>query len=68
MVDGPIAGGWSFGRIVIAIIIIAAVIAIMYVALNQLGIVIPAFVITLFWIIFVAVLAIGAVKLILSMW
>lgn len=64
----PTVGGWTIGRIVIAIIACAAIIAIMYVAMNAFGIVIPSIVITILWIVFVAVLAIGAVKLILSMW
>jgi len=58
--------GWPIGRIVIAVIVIAAVLAILYVVLPALGIVIPAVFETIFWIVLLAVVAIVAVKIIIS--
>jgi hypothetical protein len=59
--------GWSWLKIIILIIVIAGCIAIMYVALQQMGIMIPPFMITIFWIVLVVVVAIFAIKLIWSM-
>lgn len=60
-------GGWSFGQILIAIVIIAACVAIVYVALRQFGIAIPQWVIHIFWICAVAVVAILAIRFVLSL-
>lgn len=58
---------WSIPQIVIAFIVIAAVVAIMYVALRQFGIAIPPWVIQIFWIVVVAVVAIVAIKFLLTL-
>ncbi len=60
-------GGWSIGEIVIAIVVIAAVVAVCYVALNQFGVAIPPWVIRIFWICVVAVVAIFAIRFLLSL-
>ncbi len=60
-------GGWGIGQIAIAIVIIAAVVALVYVALNQFGVGIPAWVIKIFWILVVAFVVILAIRLVLSM-
>lgn len=60
-------GGWSIGEIVIAIVVIAAVVAVCYVALNQFGVSIPPWVIRIFWICIVAVVAIFAIRFLLSL-
>lgn len=60
--------GHSFPEIVIAIIIIAAIVAIMYVALRKFGIEIPDWVLQIFWIVIVAIVAIVAIKFLLSIW
>lgn len=59
--------GWSIGEIAIAIVIIAAVVAVVYVALKQFGIAIPQWVIQIFWIIVVAIVAILAIRFLLSL-
>ncbi len=55
-------GEYSLVQILIAIIVIGAVIGITYVALQQFGISIPSFVVKIFWIVVVAVVAILAIK------
>ena len=60
-------GSWTVGEFVIAIVIIAAVVAVMYVALRQFGVAIPPWVIQIFWIVVVAVVAILAIRFLLSL-
>ena len=59
--------GYSIVQICIAIVVIAAVVALMYVALRQFGVAIPAWAVTAFWIVVVAVGIIFAIKLVASM-
>ncbi len=61
-------GGGTIVHWVVLIIIICAVVGIMFVALREFGVTIPDFVVKIFWIVIAAVLAIAAIKLILSMW
>lgn len=49
------------------IVIVAAVVALVYVALNQFGIAIPEFVTKIFWIIVVAFVVIAAIKILMGM-
>ena len=60
--------GWSLGEVLIAIVIIAAIVAVVYVALKGFGIPVPPWAIQILWIVLLAVLAVFAIKLILSMW
>ena len=60
-------GAWSFGEIVIAIIVVTAIIAILFVAMKQFQIQIPQFVITVFWILVAAFVCILAVRFLLAM-
>ena len=64
---GPNFRSWSIGEIAIAIIIIAAVVAIVYVALAKFGIAIPAWVIQVFWIVVVAGVCIMAIRILLGL-
>lgn len=65
--EPPIPGGpWTFGKIIVAIIIFAAIIGIMYVALGVFGVAIPTWAIHILWIVVVAVVAIIAVKFLLK--
>jgi hypothetical protein len=63
---GPVAG-WTFGDILIAIVVIAAVCAVAFVALRHFGIQIPAFVAQIFWICVCAVVAVLAIRFLLSL-
>lgn len=59
--------GYSVAHIAIMIVIIAAIVGLVYVALNQFGVAIPPWVIQIFWIIVVAFCVIAAIKLVASM-
>lgn len=59
--------GLTIAHWAIIAIIAAAVIAIMYVALNRMGIAVPEWVIQIFWILVVAVVAILAIKFLMGM-
>lgn len=61
-------GGMPIIHWIIVIIVVAAAIGIMYVALQQFGVQIPDFVVKIFWICVVAVVAILAVKFIAGIW
>lgn len=63
-----VTGDWSFSGIVIGIIIIAAIIGILYVALKVFGVQIPQWAMQIFWIVVVAVVAIFAIKFLVSIW
>jgi hypothetical protein len=64
---GRFMAGWGLVDIIIAIIIIAAAIGIMYVALRVFGVAIPPWVVQIFWIVVVAFVAIFAIRLLFSM-
>lgn len=59
--------GWGFAEFIIAIVILAAIVAVMYVALRQFGVGIPPWVIQIFWILVVAVVAILAIRFLMSL-
>lgn len=60
-------GGWGFGQVFIAIVVVAAVLGIVWVALREFGVVVPAFVLRIFWIVVCAVVAVVAIKFVLSL-
>jgi hypothetical protein len=60
-------GSWGIGEILIAIIVIAACIGIMFVAIKVFGVTIPQWAIQIFWIVVVAACAILAIRFVLSM-
>lgn len=59
--------GVSLGQLLIYIVIIAACVALVYVALRQFGVSIPGWVAQVFWIVVVAFVVIFAIKLVLGM-
>lgn len=59
-------GGWGIIDIAIAIVVIAGVVALVYVACRQLGVEIPAWVIQVFWIVVVVLVVVFAIRLIAS--
>ena len=67
MLTAQVVAGYSLGQLAIAVVIIAAVVALVYVALRQFGITIPPWVVQVFWIIVVAFVVIAAIKIVLSM-
>lgn len=58
--------GYTIGQILVAVIVIAAVIAIAYIAIKAMGIPIPPWAINILWIVIIALVAIFAIKLVLS--
>lgn len=60
-------GSWGIGEFIILIVVIAAIVAIMYVALARFGIAIPSWVIQIFWIVVVAAVAIFAIRFVLTL-
>lgn len=59
--------GWSLQQIAIAVVVIAAVVALVYVALRQFQVAIPEWVVRCFWIVVVCVVVIFCIKLVFSM-
>lgn len=59
--------GYSVAQIAVIIIIIAAIVAITFVILRQMGINPPAWLITIMWIILAAVVGIFAIRLLLGL-
>jgi hypothetical protein len=58
---------WGFGEFLIAIVVIAACVALVYVALRKFNIEIPDWVVQVFWIVVVAFVVIVAIRLVLAM-
>lgn len=58
---------WGVVEIAIAIVIIAAIVALVYVALRQFGVSIPAWVQNVFWIVVVAFVIIFAIRIVAGM-
>lgn len=58
--------GGGIGELAIWIIILAAVVAIVFIATKAMGVSIPSWVIQVFWIVVIAVVCIAAIKLVIS--
>lgn len=58
---------WGVGEIAIAVVIIAAIVALVYVALRKFGVAIPDWVQQCFWICVVAIVVISCIRLVLSL-
>ena len=59
--------GISIVQLLILVVVIAACVALVYVALRQFGIAIPGWVVNVFWIVVVAFVVIFAIKLVAGM-
>lgn len=60
-------GSYSIVHLLVLVVVISACVGIMYVALQQFGVVIPRFVVLIFWIVVCAFLAIAAIRFVSSM-
>ncbi len=60
--------GWTVERIAIAIIIVAALVAIVYVGLRVFKVQVPEWLIHIVWICIVAVVCIVAIKFVSQLW
>lgn len=59
---------WSIGGIAIGIVVIAAVVALVYIYLRHAGVAMPAWLMQVFWVVVAAIVVIAAIKIVLSMW
>ena len=59
--------GGSILQWVILVIVVAAVIGIVLVALRKFGVAIPDWAVQIFWIVVVAIVAIGAIKIVMGL-
>ena len=57
----------DIAHLLILIVVVAALIALMYVALNYFGVGIPSWVVRIFWIVVVAVVVIYAIRLLVGL-
>jgi len=60
-------GTWGIGEFAIALVVVCAIVAVAYVALNYFGITIPDWVVRIFWILVVAFVCIAAIRLLMRM-
>lgn len=59
--------GWGIAELLIAVVIIAAAVALVYVALHQFGVAIPGWVVQVFWIVVVAFVVIVAIRFVMNL-
>ncbi len=59
--------GYTLVHLIVMVIIIAAVVGVMYVILNKMGVAIPDWIVKIFWILVAAVVGIVAIKFLLSL-
>lgn len=59
--------GYSLLHWIILIMVVAGAVAILYIVLRRLGITIPDWVVSIFWVIVVVIVGVAAVKIIWSM-
>lgn len=60
--------GWTIGHVCIAIVVLAGIIALMYIGLNRLGVSIPDWVVQVFWVLIVVVVIVLAIRLLMGLW
>lgn len=59
--------GWSVADLAICLVVVAAIVALVYVAFRQFGIAIPGWVQQVFWIVVVAFVIVVAIKFVASL-
>jgi hypothetical protein len=60
-------GSWSITEMAVAIVVIAAIVALVYIALKQFGVAIPQWVIACFWVVVVALVVIACIRFVAGM-
>ena len=55
-------GGYSIVQLAIIVVVIAAIVALVYIALRKFGVAIPDWVVQVFWVCIVALVIIAAIK------
>lgn len=64
---GAFLGSWTLQEVLIAIVVIAAAVALVYIALRQFGITIPPWVINCFWVVVVAFVVVLCIRFVFSL-
>lgn len=59
--------GYTFGEVAIALVVIAAILGILFYALHEFGVAVPPFFVKCLWIVLVAVIAILAIRFLMSL-
>lgn len=59
-------GSLSIAQLAIAIVVIAGIVAIVFVCLRQMGVAVPPFIVTIFWIIVAVVVGVLAIKFLIG--
>ncbi len=60
--------GWGLvGQIAIAVIVVAAIVAVVFIIIRKMGVAIPDWVIQIFWILVLAVVGVLAIKFLLGL-
>ena len=67
MLFAQAVSGVGLGQLLIYVVVIAACIGLVYVALQQFGVAIPAFAVKIFWIVVCAFLVIVAIRFVLAL-
>lgn len=63
----PLVGSWGIGEVLVALIVIAAVVAVFLIAVRNMGIAVPQWVVQILWVVGVACLAVVAIRFLLSL-
>lgn len=58
---------WSIGEMAVAAIVLAAVVAIVVIIVKAMGLAIPPWAVTVFWIVLLAIVGILAIRFVLSL-
>jgi len=58
---------WSITDLLVAVVIVAACIGIMYIALRVFGVTVPPWAVQIFWIVVVAIVAIFAIRFVATL-
>lgn len=58
---------WTLGSLLIAVVIIAACVAIVIIATREFGVKIPPWVISILWVVLVCVVAVVAIRFLLTL-
>lgn len=66
-IELAVIAGYSLLQVLIAVVIVAGAVAILYIVLQRMGIAIPDWVVQIFWILVVVLVAILAFKFLFSL-
>jgi hypothetical protein len=61
------AWGWTIADMAIAVVLVAAILSLVYIAVRQFNLVIPTWVIQVLWVVLVALVIVCAIKFVASL-